>query len=165
MTGAGDRRARIFPVETRFQTLARRPGGLPRNKAIERAEAEVKTMEPGFDDWLTATLQALVDAVNLAKDGGATADWVEAANFHSRQLRDVGGTMDLELVTFAANSLCDILDAIGAGAEVHMDSIQCHVDALFLARQKAYRGLKPEQVPELTGGLRRVADQISISPD
>jgi hypothetical protein len=36
---------------------------------------------------------------------------------------------------------------------------------LFLARQKPYWGLKPEQVPELTAGLRRVVDHVSTSPN
>ena len=164
MTAAGDKEARIFAVETRFQKLARQPGGIPRETALEQAQAEVKKLEPGFDDWLTATLQALIDAVDQAKQPGANADWIAAANTNSRQLRDVGTTMDFELITFIASSLCDILDAIEAGAEIHMDSIQCHIDALLMARHKAYRGLKPEQVPELTGGLRRVAEQIGTSP-
>jgi len=33
-----------------------------------------------------------------------------------------------------------------------------------LVQQKPYRGLKPEQVPELTSGLRRVSEQVSTSP-
>jgi hypothetical protein len=38
------------------------------------------------------------------------------------------------------------------------------MDALMLARQKSYRRLRPEQVPELTKGLRRVVEHVTILP-
>ena len=45
-----------------------------------------------------------------------------------------------------------------------MESIVCHLDALLLSRQRPYRNMKPDQVPELTSGLRRVADFVTTSP-
>jgi hypothetical protein len=159
-----DNKVRIFAVETRFQQLARRPGGVPRDKAIEKAQEKIEAAKPGFDAWLDAKLEALAAVVKQAGAGDGRSDWVEAANGHSRQLRDVGTTMGFELVTFIADSLCAILDAISAGAECNLESIQCHIDALFLVRQKGYRGLKPDQVPELTSGLRRVSEYVSTSP-
>jgi len=164
MTGGSDENVRIFPVETRLQKLARRPGGIPRDKALEKAQANVDEIKPGFDDWLTDELEGLAGLVKQAQSGEPQADWLEALNRHSRHLRDVGTTMDFELLTFIANSLCEVLDAVAAGSEFNMESIQCHVDALFLARQRSYRGLRPEQVPELTSGLRRVVEQLSTSP-
>lgn len=164
MSGSDDREARIFPVETRFQRLARRAGGIPRDQAIENAWAKVEEIKPGFDDWLNKELQSLADVIGAAQAGDAPADWIERANAHSRQLRDVGTTMGFELLTFIANSLCEVLDAVAAGAECNMETIACHLDALFLARQRPYRSLKPEQVPELTSGLRRIVDQVSTSP-
>jgi len=47
---------------------------------------------------------------------------------------------------------------------MNMESILCHVDALILARQPYYRALQPEQVPELTKGLRRVVKHVTINP-
>ena len=40
--------ARIFPVDTRFQQLARRSGGMPRDKAIERAQAALEGAQAGL---------------------------------------------------------------------------------------------------------------------
>jgi hypothetical protein len=154
---------RIFPVETRFQQLAKRPGGIPRDKALAQAQAKIDEAKPAFDDWLNQQLDTLVDVVKGAQTQGADAEWAEAANRYCRQLRDVGSTMDFELLTFIAGSLSEILDAITMGAEFDRDAIQCHIDALLLARQKSYRGIKPEQVPELISGLRRVAEQLSTS--
>ncbi|HVZ53548.1 MAG TPA: hypothetical protein VG986_16400 [Pseudolabrys sp.] len=163
MAEDGTYEARVFAVETRFQRMARRPGGVPREQAIEQAWAQVEENKPGFDDWVNKELQSLTDVVASARPG-ANKEWAEMAVVHSRRLRDVGTTMGFELLTFVADSLCDVLDAIAAGAEYSMETIACHVDALFLARQRAFRGVKPDQVPELTSGLRRIVDQVNTSP-
>ena len=156
---------RVFPVETTFQKQALRPGGVPRERAIKYALSRVEEVKPEFEDWLGNELDALTDVVRKMRGGEAPPDWVEVANRHSRHLRDVGTTMGSELLTYIAGSLCEILDEITAGAPCNVESITCHLDALFLARQKRYRGMKPEQVPELTAGLRRVVDHVSTSPN
>jgi hypothetical protein len=158
-------KVRVFPVETTFQKRARRPGGVPRDRAIKYAVARVEEVKPEFDDWLGKELGALADIVRQAQNGEAPANWIDKTNDHARQLRDVGTTMGSELLSYIAGSLCEILDEITAGAKCNIDSITCHVDALFLARQRPYWGLKPEQVPELTAGLRRVVDHVSTSPN
>jgi len=157
-------RIRIFSVETRFQKLARRGGGVPRNAAIENAQSKIEEAKPGFEGWLTQEVQLLADLINSVKEGHAPPGWIDVASDQSAQLRDIGTTMHCELVTFIASSLCDVLDAIAAGSPCNMDSIVCHVDALLVARQKPYRDMKPEQVPKLTSGLRKVVDHVSVSP-
>lgn len=164
MAESGDREARVFSVETRFQKLARRPGGVPRDQAIEKAASKIEEIKPGFDDWLEEELQTLAEIVNSAKAAAPPADWIERAHSHSRQVRDAGTTMGSQLLTFIANSLCEVLDAITDGAECNIESIACHLDALFLARQRQFRNLTPEQMPELTRGLRRVAEVVGTSP-
>ena len=52
-------KARIFAVDTRFQQMARRPGGLPREKAIEQAASKIDDAKPGYDVWLRTELQEL----------------------------------------------------------------------------------------------------------
>lgn len=156
--------ARIFAVDTRFQTLARREGGIGREKAIERAYVEIEVAKSDFDQWFDIELQELALLVNSAQSGNGEPGWIETAGFRSRQLRYGAGTLGFELIEFIAGSLCEILDSIEAGKECNMESILCHVDALFLTRQSFYRLLKPEQVPELTKGLRRVVKRVTISP-
>lgn len=160
---ADEENIRIFPVETRFQSLAKQPGGLPREAAIEAATAKIEEMKSSFEGWVDGELQNVVEALALAQAGKPTTEWLEAAERHSRHVRDVGTTMGSELLTFIADSLCHMLEAIEAGAECNLDSITCHVDALMLARKPNYRGLRPDQVPELTNGLRRVADRFGTT--
>jgi len=151
--------ARVFAVDTRFQKMARREGGVPREQAIERAQTEVEKAGPSFDEWLKDGLQNLQRLV--AEAGPAESGWIENVNAQSRQLRDSSGTLGFQLLAFIADSLCDMLDSIETGADCDMESIVCHVDALKLAQRKSYRRLKPEQVPELTEGLRRVVKRIA----
>jgi hypothetical protein len=153
--------AREFHVDTRFQKMARRKGGVPRNKAIQQAEMQIEQVKPQFDDWLEGMLQEFATLVGNAETGAAMA-WIPEVNQRSHQLRDGAATLGFELLAFIANSLCDILDAVEAGSPCNIDSITCHLDALMLARKAGYRNLKPEQVPELTSGLHKVVKRVAI---
>ena len=73
--------------------------------------------------------------------------------------------MGFELVTFVAANLCDIIDAMKVGAVYDKGTVACHMDALHLAKTERYRHLRPEQVPEMTSGLRRIGKIASIIPD
>jgi len=161
MTKQTEPDARAFFVDTRFQRLARRSGGITREQAINQAQAGIEEARGGFEAWVDTELKELVDLVKSAGTDRAAPDWLDAANFRSRQLRDVGTTMGFELLSFVADSLCDLLDSIAAGAECNMDSVVCHVDALVLSRQERYRDMQPDQVPDLTKGLRRVVRHVS----
>jgi hypothetical protein len=154
--------ARVFSPNSRFNTLARRPGGISRSEAIDNAQARIEEIKPEFDAWLDNELIELGRAVERLKSREAAA--IERAQFHCKQLRDVGTTMDCELVSHVANTLSMILDKIRAGGDLNIDSIVCHMDALSLVRQKSYRRLRPDQVPELLEGLQRVAESVSIVP-
>jgi hypothetical protein len=156
--------ARVFQPNTRFQTMARRAGGVRRDRAIEQAAAAVEEAKVGFDDWLESELRTLMVLIGSVRAGEAKPDWADTALFHCAQLRDVGGTVSFELLTYVAGTLCTILEGIKSGAECNMESIACHIDALLLIRQKQYRNLRPDQVPELAQGLFRVAEQVSIVP-
>lgn len=151
----------IFFVDTRFQRMARRPGGLTREDALARAHAQVDQLKPDFSGWLDREMQELSAALSQIEGNCTDALALDRAYLSCSQLRDVGTTMGFALVTLVANNLCDILDAIKAGTDYDKDMIDCHLNALILARTDAYRNLRPEQVPEMTSGLRRVVELAS----
>jgi hypothetical protein len=157
--------AHTFFVDTRFQRMARRPGGVPREVALESAQSNIDQSRPDFETWLDAELQNLAAVVRSVQAGTAAPGWPDDVCYRSRQLRDLGTTMGFVLLTFIANNLCEILEATSAGHECDMETITCHLDALFLARQEQYRHMRLEDVPELTKGLRLVKESASISPD
>ena len=167
-----DENVKIFPVETAFQKQARRPGGVPRERALKYAAARVEEAKPEFDDWLGKELEALADVVRKMQGGKAPPDWVEAANRHSRHLRDVGTTMGSELLTYIAGSLCEILDEIAGGAACNANSIalprRCFVPGAAAAvlgaeagagagtdRRPAPRGRSRQHVAELRRRVSR----------
>ena len=153
--------AHVFYPDTRFERQARRPGGVLREKALQRAQASVDEMKVGFPDWLDRELQEL--SAMIAQLNSEDKSALDRAYLSCAQLRDVGATMGYELVTFVAKNLCDILDALKAVAIYDKNMIDCHVNALYLARTEAYRSLRPEQVPEMALGLRRVVELASTN--
>jgi hypothetical protein len=166
MTADKHPEARTFTVESRFQKLARRPGGVSREEAIGRAQASLDDGKPSFADWLDGEIQGLTALTRKASAGSFTdTKWVEAADAHSRQIRDVGTTMGYQLLSFVANNLCQIFEAIEGGYEYRADLVDCQVEALLLARQERYRNMRPDQVPELTAGLREVVQRAGQASD
>jgi hypothetical protein len=156
MTRESPPEARLFFVDTRFQKMARRPGGMPRAQAIENAQQQIEERAPDFEGWLDGELQMLCDVMRGVVAGAPAPDWPESALFHARQLRDVGTTVGYALLTFVAGNLCEILERPSAADASNRQSIACHVDALLLARQRRYRNMRPDQLPELSEGLRKV---------
>ena len=153
--------ARIFPNDTNFQQMARRPGGISRDRAIKQAEAEIAAVKDEFDKWLNRELSELATAFAAVRDGSHGPKRLADLASRSRQLHDVTETMGFELLSFVAASLCKLLDLIDAGSELPVDAIVCHLHSLNLAAQPNFRGLGPEQVPELAQGLRRVIEHAS----
>ena len=156
--------ANIFYADNRFERMARRSGGVERDEALDKAHAHLEEMKAEFVDWVDQELQGLSAALSQVESNPGDFDALDRA-FHScAHLRDVGGTMSFELVTFVADNLCDILDAMKSGAPHDKDAIDCHMKALRLAKTEPYRHLRPDQVPELISGLRRVGEIASIVP-
>ena len=119
-----------------------------------------------FGEWLDSEIESLTAEISKERSipAGDTA-WAQAALIHARQMRDVGTTMGFELVTFITGNLCEIFESIAAGASPRNELIDCHIDALLLAKQERYCHLRPEELLELSTGLRRILDVDSASTD
>ena len=157
--------ARVFHPENRFDRMARRPGGVSRDHALEAAEAHLEELKADFDDWINVELAQLAASLSHVESHPTDLAAIETAFHGCAHLRDVGGTMGFELVTFVAANLCDIIEALKVGAVFDKDTIECHLNALALAKTERYRHLAPNQVPEMTAGLRRIGQIASIVPD
>jgi hypothetical protein len=116
MAQQSDRDPNIFSVDSRFQQLARRPGGVTRERAIERAQRHIEELKTDFGDWLDRELQDLAGSIQQLAANPDNAATLDRAQQACGQLRDVGATMGYELVTFIASNFCHILDAIKTGA-------------------------------------------------
>jgi hypothetical protein len=157
-----DHEAREFHVETKFQQLARRPGGVSRDQAVSNAQASMATLKPGFETWLDDEIALLLKAIPKEGDDLRDGGWMGTADTHCQHLADVSATMGYEFVSYVANNLCLMFDAVRHGADYRRDVMKCHVDALLLGRKDKFRRMKPEDVPELTEGLRRVLESQKL---
>ena len=151
--------ARIFLVDTRFQQMARRPGGVPRAEALERAQATLDELKQDFPDWLDHQLQDLGVALRKLESAPIDVACLDKAYQSCCQLRDVGTTMGFELITLISSNLCDVLNAVRAGTPCDAQTIECHIDALVLTSKPPYCGLRPDQLPEMTSGLRQIVER------
>lgn len=157
--------ARIFPIETRFQQMAKRPGGIPRDKALDLAEAAVEQLKPEFDSWLRTELRSLTQAIGrLSSPGALSLDQFSEALVHCLAIHDVGATMGCQMVSFVTGGLKDILQASLEGAEYRHNRVECFMEALGLATQEPYRALAPGDLPDLAQGLRALAAYASPPP-
>lgn len=163
MTDTTPPNVRIFAVKTRFQELAQRPGGVPREIAIQQADSQIEGFRTEYVDWVEREIQELMKALHAVEGGQADKAQVEVIYRRCRQLRDTGTTMGLGLVSFISDNLCRVLDTVKSGAPYDAEVIQCHMDALLLAKQDTYRKLGPEQVPEMTSGLHRMLERANRS--
>lgn len=140
MPGAAGEDDNLIPVTTRFHAQVLRPGGVSREQAIRSAEAQIGELLPQFADWLERELEALIRSI----PGGLTEakiddPWIEPAFQHSRAVRDVGATMGFELLSFAANNLCDIFEMVHSGVACPIDTVESQLQALLLAKREVDR--------------------------
>jgi hypothetical protein len=157
--------AAIFFPDTRFERMARRSGGMTRDEAVKAAQQQLEEMKSEFEPWLDGQLQELRRALSGHGDGSPFVPPMESGQRICVEVQDVGTTMGFGLVTFVANALFEILETVKAGAPYDKDMVDCHVNTLFFVTREPYRNMSPEDVPELSSGLRRLADIASISPD
>ena len=90
--------------------MARRPGGISRDRAVERAEIEIAEAKVEFDEWLSRELAELTTAFEAARDNQHDPERLAELASRGRQLRDVTATMSFELLSFVGASLCDLLE-------------------------------------------------------
>ncbi len=149
---------RIFFANTRFEQMARRPGGVPRQKAMAQAQAQIDELKSGFNDWLDRELRELNETLSKVESDLNDNVSLETAYRNCAQLQAVCAAMGYELVTFVAENLCKIISTIMTGAAYDKEIVDCHINAFILAKTDQYREMSPEQVPEMARGLRRVVE-------
>jgi hypothetical protein len=160
MTQKGKHEAREFFVETRFEKMAKRPGGLPRDQAIRNAQGIIEDLKPEFADWIDRKVRESIAAIRRIEEVPGDTGRIDVAYRICGELRDVGATIGFGLVTAVSDNLCEIFEALKAGAPHHKEALDCHIDALALSVQAPYRDLPPDQLPEMMDGLIRIVARV-----
>lgn len=160
MSGKSPATYREFKVDDNFGRQARSPGGPPRDAAIKRAKRELARLKPRLESYVKAESQRLAAALLAAqaRDIGY-AGHVGRAYDASRNIRDVADSIGYELLGFIATNLCTVIEtAETARIEYPADIIDCHREAFALALSSAYLNKTLEELPELFGGLLKIAE-------
>lgn len=148
--------ARVFRVNTQFQVMARRPGGVPKEKAIENANRFVEQAKPEMLRWMKEQVALLDVAIGKIEEDPGAASQIEQAQDLSRQVRDIGTTLGFSLLTFVANNLNEIFETMKQRTYFRKDIVSCHQLALRLSLLEEYRLMNPDNLPELKDGLLQV---------
>src|SRR6478736_5292899 len=97
---------RLFEVETSFQKLARRPGGVTREDAVKTANANIEQIKPVFAEWLDQEFEELLRIVPDRKVRETTDKmWLDAIDRCSTRLLDGAATMGYPFISFVATNL------------------------------------------------------------
>jgi hypothetical protein len=148
--------ATVFYTDNEFDRTATLPGGVPREEAIQRADDQLVALMPDFEVWLDTALKELQRISRSIRKTGADQNALDMLQRNTSYLLELGTTMGFPLITFVAQNFCEVLENIKPGTRTSKAIIECHVNALLLARTDAYRNLQPDQLSEMTEGLRSI---------
>ena len=149
-------------AQTDLEQRARMPGGISRHRALQNARLELNRLKPQLSTYITDECTNLEVALSAAGISGPHQEAsIRAAHLASQRLVDVAEPMGFILVALIAKNLCDIFEvASEVKIEYPRAVLDCHFDALRLVQQRRYRDLRPQDLPELTGGLARAVQLV-----
>ena len=133
-----------LPSKPAFKSWQERPGGIPRDTAIEqRARSGLKRPSATSTAGSTPSCRNLRALIKSAELGEADPAWIERANSHSRQLQRQSPPL-CSLSCYPSSPIRYAMSWMPFRRTITpiWKSITCHMDALMLARQKSYRRLK-----------------------
>ena len=138
--------------KSRLSQLVDQPGGMTVRKAMEQAQENLSTIR---DDCLTAVVEAVTSLEALVlktpTDEGA---WLDEVYRLASCVLDSVGPFEMEDVSNAAFSLCDLADRLRSSGRNDQASIQVHVRALRLLLQLPKDAVDGRR--EVLDGLERV---------
>lgn len=142
---------RLVTIETRFEALARRPGGVPRSSAIATAKSNIETVAPEHTRALAAKIESLEKWLDdlLPKSLVSTAGPFLDELY---ELRDISATIGFPSVALIADALCKLLDR--AGGKSRNAIVSCFVRSLSLCMRREYRETEQPEVQRLVANLK-----------
>ena len=147
---------------TRFHQLSRRPSGIMRQEAVQKAAEVVEELKPNYLEWLEADINRLGATLDLLqrqaiKNPGTMTE----AYHHARAIRDIGTTFGHPAITTVADDLCELLYCFSSNGIYSQDAIDTLFSSLLYLRTSEN---SQENVDVLFEGLEKVVNRFS-SPD
>ena len=103
------------------------------SRAVERAEAALKSMSVQFEDWLGREVDALRDAWNVAKKEGLQSTAGENVYSCAHDLKGLGVTYGYPIISRMGGSLSRLLETHELRGVVPEHLVEAHVAAIRAA--------------------------------
>jgi hypothetical protein len=142
--------ARIFKVENRLAKIARQPGGKSIEEAVRSAELRIESVRDKCVAALAVKAERLAAIAAGDRAAGAEAT-LEGLYNTANAILGVACVYDLDALSEAACSLCDLVHGFRGGEAVNWQAIDVHVDGIRLLASGYSEG-----AASILAGLRRV---------
>lgn len=115
----------------------------------------------GFDSWIEQEFEKLSAALDV-EVGADVEAWASAAREHASNIKEAALVMKWELLGFVASCMFSLLEAIAIGGRYDRVFLAVHLNALKLAKNPRYRGMRRDQAPELTSALTTLSKRLGL---
>jgi hypothetical protein len=145
---------KIFFPKTRLAELVARPGGIPRDVAIEGAKDAIQELRGESDKMIGLLIGAIDDTMKAAKKDELSDDAMIQVLRDADQIVTLAGTFGYEHLDTAARSLCDVTDGLMRAGMHHTAPVAVHVQSMRLLGPGT--SLQPEQAAVVLAELAKV---------
>ena len=142
--------ARIFKVENRLAKIARQPGGKSIDEHVRSAELRIESVR----DKCVAALAGKADRLAVIAAGDrreGASEILDGLYNTANAIFGVACVYELDALSEAACSLCDLVHRFRSGEAVNWQAIDVHVDGIRLLASGFTEGAE-----SVLAGLRRV---------
>jgi hypothetical protein len=154
---------RIHFPKTRLAELAARPGGPPRDIAIEGALKSLESMRGESDNEIVKSIAAMEKAVfDPANKGKLTDDQMVLVLRGADQIVTLAGTFGYAALDVAARSLCDVADGLLQARMHDIEPIAVHVQSLRIVAPGGPK-LSEENVVKILEELAKVNKHFNFA--
>jgi hypothetical protein len=120
---------------------------------IAKADAALARMGQFFGPWLGEEIAHLVAARTDIRDRGYTPETADALNIRAHELKSMGSTFGLPVVTDIAASLCRLVEEPEVRMSAPLYLIDAHIDAISAAARDNVRDANHPIGRALVGAL------------
>ena len=127
--------------------------------AIRRAQAAVEILKAEFNDWLASDVTRLAECRDRFAERPCAATRKELFRT-AHDLKGEAATLEFPIIARIATSLTQLIDALGAAADIPLSLIDAHVSAIRVAFRDKIRSASDETVAALADELEARVSKI-----
>lgn len=147
-------RKTFFP-KTRLSELVARPGGIPRDIAIEGAVAAIQELRGESDKMIMLLIGAIEELIAGSKKGQMSEhDMIQVLKY-ADQIVTLSGTFGYQFLDVAVKSLCDVTDGLVRSNLRDVAPIAVHIQSMRLLAP-GVNSLTPEQAGKVLTELAKI---------